>query len=142
VVHHVSTVHKCCRRSVWLNQYARQFIPIIALLVLRGFVGVGGWIVSKCVAGGDDMLLACLQRRAEPAVQSCCRLVPCLAGHSAAGVGRFSKKKDAMTEMAEELGAHRAKEFNVGVNPNKLGGCHFARPGTAVCCSMAAAEAR
>ena len=28
-----------------------------------------------------------------------------------------------MTEMAEELGAHRAKEFNVGVNPNKLGGC-------------------
>lgn len=26
-----------------------------------------------------------------------------------------------MTEMAEELGAHRAKEFNVGINPAKLG---------------------
>jgi hypothetical protein len=36
---------------------------------------------------------------------------------------RFVKKKDAMTEMAEALGAHRAKEFNLGKNPNRLGGC-------------------
>ena len=34
---------------------------------------------------------------------------------------RFVKKKDAMTEMAEALGAHRAKEFNLGKNPNRLG---------------------
>lgn len=26
-----------------------------------------------------------------------------------------------MQEMADELGAHRAKEFNVGINPAKLG---------------------
>lgn len=39
---------------------------------------------------------------------------------------RFVKKKDAMTEMAEALGAHRAKEFNLGKNPNRLGGCPHA----------------
>lgn len=72
------------RRSMWLNQYARQFLPIFALLALRGVVGVGTWLASK--------------------------------------LGK--KKKDAMQEMADELGAHRAKEFNVGVDARKLGECH------------------
>ena len=31
----------------------------------------------------------------------------------------FAKKR--LQEMADELGAHRAKEFNVGVNPAKIG---------------------
>lgn len=66
---------------MWLNQYARQFLPIFALLALRGAVGVGTWLASK--------------------------------------LGK--KKKDAMQEMADELGAHRAKEFNVGVDSKKLG---------------------
>lgn len=35
-------------RSMWLNQYARQFIPIFALLALRGIVGVGTWLADKC----------------------------------------------------------------------------------------------
>ena len=50
---HLEQQGACAVRSVWLNQYARQFIPIIALLALRGVVGIGGWIVSKYVLGAQ-----------------------------------------------------------------------------------------
>ena len=58
---------------MWLNQYAQQFLPIGALLVLRGVVGAVQWVASKL----------------------------------------SKEKKDPMQEVADELGAHRAKEFNL-----------------------------
>jgi hypothetical protein len=111
------------RRSVWLNQYARQFIPIIALLALRGVVGVGGWIVSKCAADAQHRFVSVAMHATSAKYMSrVAASCPWFLSESLLLWSRFSKKKDAMTEMAEQLGAHRAKEFNVGVNPNQLGG--------------------
>ena len=69
------------RRSIWLNKFAQQFVPMLGLLALRGVVGIGQFVVTKL--GGD--------------------------------------KTDPMQELADELGAHTAKEFNVGSNAKKLG---------------------
>lgn len=54
-------------------------------------------------------------------------IVSLLVLRGAVGVGTFVAKrlgkveKDPMQEIADELGAHTAKEFNVGLNPKKLG---------------------
>ena len=34
-------------RYVWLNQYAGQFLPILALIALRGVVGIGDYLIKR-----------------------------------------------------------------------------------------------
>ena len=43
----IQSLHVCVRRYVWLNEFSGQLLPILALIVLRGVVGVGQYLIKR-----------------------------------------------------------------------------------------------
>ena len=58
----------CVRRNVWLNQYSSQLLPILALIGLRLFVGLGDRFLRLVTKPKKDPMQASrlLTRRNSP----------------------------------------------------------------------------
>ena len=117
-------------RSVWLNQYSSQLLPIVALVALRVFVGLGDAFLRLVTKPKKDPMQAssqcistmpwrrgCSSRTAARAVDAWL--------HEHQPLGNLSCRADALPyhaqELAEEFGRHRAREFNVGVERRDTG---------------------
>ena len=53
----------CPCRNVWLNQYSSQLLPIVALVALRVFVGLGDAFLRLVTKPKKDPMQASRQRR-------------------------------------------------------------------------------
>ena len=51
--------HECMCRNVWLDQYSSQLLPIVALLALRVFVGLGDAFLKLVTKPKKDPMQVC-----------------------------------------------------------------------------------
>ena len=57
-----SRASACPCRNVWLNQYSSQLLPIVALVALRVFVGLGDAFLRLVTKPKKDPMQASRQR--------------------------------------------------------------------------------